>query len=94
MSSQPKATDSGKIRNSRYRTCSLKLCYHLVVSKAVYIFLASVIAATLLQCLSRYTYPNLAAVARSALTVTNLPFNIAVLALAVALAMVYLSTRH
>jgi 3-ketoacyl-CoA synthase len=92
MSSQPQpettATTIGTTHNARHRTCSLKLCYHLAVSYALYLFLAPVAAALLLR-LSRHCGPDddLASCTRSALT-ANPALTTAVLALAAILATV------
>ncbi|KAG2558491.1 3-ketoacyl-CoA synthase 20-like [Panicum virgatum] len=86
-------TPPAVIRNARHRPSTLKLCYHLAVSNSPYLLLP-LATALALRPIPRHPdpLPSLAAAARSALT-SNTPLTLALLALAAALATIYLMRR-
>lgn len=98
MSSESETTAanerSSTIQSAGHRICSIKLCYqHLTVSYALYLFLAPILAALVLQLTGHTSADDLIASARSTLT-ANLTFTIAVLAVVGAvLTSVYLMWR-
>ncbi|XP_062183121.1 3-ketoacyl-CoA synthase 20-like [Phragmites australis] len=82
---------SGQETAGRHSPGSLKLCYHLAVSNAHYLLLATAAAAVVLH-LSRHTFSDLTAAAQTALA-ANLSLTIALLGVLAVLATAYVLRR-
>ncbi|CAN6363260.1 unnamed protein product [Urochloa humidicola] len=83
---------AGLIKNARHRPRPLKLCYHLAVSNLPYLLLAPIAAVLAHRLISHHTPAELATATHSFLT-SNPPFTATLLALAAALATLYLARR-
>jgi 3-ketoacyl-CoA synthase len=83
--------NTSTIKNARHRTSTLKQCYHLAISNALYLLLAPAVAYAFHR-LSHHTPSDLAAAAWSAFA-ANPPFTISLLVLSAVLATAYLMRR-